>query len=266
MSCPEAPRTDSEPFITALDETRVSDTGTRFAKLANFSNLIVRAEQLEGIPANPDIPTALAKQKAALIEFAQVSGLKVAPYWDIIGQSVCSEDVRELAGIQDSMDNFKTAFHVVTRIRGYEVYESESGLPSLQISPRNASRLANGILEYYIDAYAHNKPHVYEIRPAQFMFGITDDDLTPDFYMVDVDYALSNQTGMGTVYENICYLINYIVDYGPDEAFRTCADRMLSMLDHPDMHTWIAGSYNRLDDLAQSKIDLLDYLDTLDHQ
>ncbi len=242
-----------EPFISSLVEGPAAFYGD-LRKFENQDNYIVRVEQYTG---NQD----LLGYKSALHNFEQISGLSIIPYWDVIGESDPPED---LIGVKYS-DNcrFPAVFHIAKLISSVNVSPNTS---VLDFSPEVAAELIDGLTDYFISTYESGVPYSYEIRPSQFMYGKIIGDEFPKLYMVDVDYALSDNATIGDLLWNLSFNVDYLKDYFPNISLRRSANRILDYLtNNLKIKQWSQDSLSNGDELDNLKTEILDYIDAIDH-
>ena len=258
-----------EPFREPLEEGEINDLYTRITNLPNNDNFVIRAEPLCQVQYACSGPEAIAVEidwseyHKILLDFEKTSGLKVAPYWDVIGESPSSEEYSRKTE-QPLLDGHtKAVFHVVQKVSGKDVYcDEDDTLANRSILPHDAARLTRGIFDYHVDAYENNKPHVREISEGQFVFGTIPSDPNPTFYMVDVDYSLSEGTSINAVFDCIeFYLLYYMKSYGANEAFRPAA---IQMLDFISRATGQSPEQERIENEIKKFIYELDHLKPVD--
>lgn len=213
---------------------------------------VVRVEQYHG--------QDISDHKQALERFEELSGLNVVPYSDVIGETDPPED---LVGVSYSDDSrFQAVFHVAKFVTSEIVSHNAS---ELDFPPEVAAELISGLTSYYISTFESGEPYSYEIRPCQFMYGKIGDEQSPQLYMVDVDYALSESASVDDLLWNFGFNVDFLRDYAPNKLLRQSAETMLCYLKNPEIEAWSRGSDYRRDTLENIRSDLLDYIDQVDH-
>ncbi len=242
-----------EPFRAPLEKGLFAYNGD-LRKFSDTNQYVVRVEEYSD-------ENDLVGYDTALKDFEEISGLNVVPHWNVIAES---DPPEYLVGVNYS-DNarFPALFHiakfVTSEVMGRKVDE-------LDFPPEIAASLLEGLTEYSVTVYQHNMPYAYEIRPAQFMYGKVHGDQSPKLYMVDVDYALSHrEASIDDVMYNLCFNVDYLKEYAPHPLLRPAALRILDFINSADALEWSRQTDATKDTWESLEIDLLDYLDAIDH-
>lgn len=244
-----------EPFRQPLEHIQQGSIA-ELKKFINDDRYIVRVEPYKDYLDYPAF-------NQALLDFEQQSGLKVVPHRVVIGAAKYNESNEVIVEDLDEARNFKAVFHVTSRVDGLDAFDR--GAPNNAIPPEEIAKLMEGIITYFSNAYENGLPNIPEIRPNQFMYGTVEGEPNHQFYMVDLDNALQDNTTADDIFGSITDCIEYLQEYPLNVVFIPIAQQMLRLMRDPGVSRWADEYEDRGEYVSRVELNILDYIDSLDH-
>lgn len=239
-----------ESFRDPLQHT-FQGTISEMMHLPGYEHLLVRVEPFD---ENNDY----VAYNQALSEFEHISGIAVVHHYEAVGMAPYS-DGNELPYEVSESGSYKAMFHVTEKVVGRNVSVHTEATHA--IPPDQAAKLLEGIFTYFVYTAENQLPHIYEVRPEQFMYGTTISNPEPQLYFVDIDYALGQDAEIGDLLGWIDHCATYLREYGADSALQPVAQKMLDFLiSHPEARTHYSDFAYKIE------WDLKDYLDDIDRK